>query len=327
MQKLLYIIGLFFEQRGTQLEQANDYYVWSICCPLIEQLELNLMKKSLKKLHRYAQTSLAQQLQNKVQILLTKFAVKQRSVQIIVEMCNEQQHAHQAILGFISQQIFDNLQDNDFFGLMTLRSGKQPFSAINLERKYNNLKMKRSTLRQLNMTYRSASNSHHSQHDEKFAGLQSCLRYCFESAGDVCPKKMIKRKNGQIHSAPQNWVVAIVGQHQQELTRIEQYIQVAQLYSNINLIIIGVSIYDKQLCDKYWKLCNMTPEGQFVNLNFTEQDEQISRLFELNGKQENKDKKYDEVPSYERTFSRVQAAMQLFDSKREPYITQHIDFN
>ncbi|TNV86120.1 hypothetical protein FGO68_gene15523 [Halteria grandinella] len=325
LQKLLYIIALFLEQRGTHFEQASNYYVWSICCPLMEQLEFNLMKKSLKKLHQYAQTSLEQQIKNKVQILLTKFAVKQKSVQIIVEMCNEQQHAHQAILGFISQQIFDNLRSNDFFGLMTLRSGKQPFAAINLERKHDNLKMKRSTLRQLNITYTRTENA--ATKYLMLTALQQCLRYCIDSASKVCPAQKIKRKNGEFISTLQNWVVAIVGQHQQELTKIEQYLKGTQQQSNINLIIIGVSIYDKELCDRYHTLCNMTPEGQFVNLNFNEQDEQISRLFDVNGKEENKDKKYDGLPSYERTFSRVQAAMQLFDSKREPYITQHIDFN
>ncbi|TNV85830.1 hypothetical protein FGO68_gene14429 [Halteria grandinella] len=105
LQKLLFIIGLFFEQRGTDLEQASNYYVWSTSCPMIEQLELTLMKKSLKKLHRYAQTNLAQQISNQVQVLLSKFAVKQRSVQIIVELCNDQKYAHQPILGFIQQQV------------------------------------------------------------------------------------------------------------------------------------------------------------------------------------------------------------------------------
>ncbi|TNV85394.1 hypothetical protein FGO68_gene1069 [Halteria grandinella] len=221
-------------------------------------------------------------------------------------------------------QIFENLQENDLFGLMTLSSGKQPFVVINLERKHNNLKMKRSTLRHLNMTQRRTSDSPESKHAVKLTILQQCLRYCFESAREACPAQRVKTRNEL--GGPQNWVVAIVGHHQQELTKIEQYIKGTQKYSNVNLIIIGVSIYDKGLCDKYRSLCNMTPEGQFVNLNFNEQNDQLAHAFQLNGK-EGENQLLDEVPSYERTFSRVEAAMQLFDSKREPYITQHIDFN
>ncbi|TNV85724.1 hypothetical protein FGO68_gene751 [Halteria grandinella] len=104
----------------------------------------------------------------------------------------------------------------------------------------------------------------------------------------------------------------------QLLTQQDKYI-----INYINQIIIGVAIYDTQLCDRYRSICHLTQEGQFVNLNFNDQEEQISRMFKENG---GEDKRYD-VPSYERTFNRVEAAMQLFDSKREPYITQHIDFS
>ncbi|TNV85831.1 hypothetical protein FGO68_gene14430 [Halteria grandinella] len=91
--------------------------------------------------------------------------------------------------------------------------------------------MKRSTLRHLTMTYSKTSST-----KKQLTSLQQSLRYCFESARQVCPPQQIKTRNGLIHSAPHNWVVAIVGQHQQELTRIKQYIKRAHLQYNINLV-------------------------------------------------------------------------------------------
>ncbi|TNV86309.1 hypothetical protein FGO68_gene17522 [Halteria grandinella] len=56
LQMILHIVGLFFELRGNNhlenIVQARNYYLLSISCPLLEQVELGLMKKSLQRFSR-----------------------------------------------------------------------------------------------------------------------------------------------------------------------------------------------------------------------------------------------------------------------------------
>ncbi|TNV86310.1 hypothetical protein FGO68_gene17523 [Halteria grandinella] len=120
---------------------------------------------------------------------------------------------------------------------MTLRSGQLPFAAINYEQKLKNERMKRNTLRELNFTYRSTHDNKEQKH-HKLNGLQICLSDCIKLIKEKCQGNCIlKPYNGkQQTQSSQNWVVAIVGTHHQELARVEQQLIRAQQNPFINLV-------------------------------------------------------------------------------------------
>ena len=78
--------------------------------------------KILRRLHRVSGVN-----ELSVDRLLSKFYVKGRSVQVIMEMCNETPAAHKIIVNFVINNIFEKLASTDYFSLMTLRSGRKPF--------------------------------------------------------------------------------------------------------------------------------------------------------------------------------------------------------
>lgn len=59
--------------------------------------------------------------------MLSKFAVKGRSVQVIMELCNESHAEHKVIVNFVIQNVFEKLSHSDYFSFMTLRTGRKPF--------------------------------------------------------------------------------------------------------------------------------------------------------------------------------------------------------
>lgn len=56
--------------------------------------------------------------------MLSKFYVKQKSVVVIMEMCNDDTQVHHTVLTFVASTIFEKVIDRyDYFGLFTMRSG------------------------------------------------------------------------------------------------------------------------------------------------------------------------------------------------------------
>ncbi|TNV85691.1 hypothetical protein FGO68_gene4106 [Halteria grandinella] len=98
--------------------------------------------------------------------------------------------------------------------------------------------------------------------------------------------------------------------------------QQGKLYNNKFQLIIGVGITLESLCERYRYLCHLTKEGQFVNLDLNQEAILL------------KCQRHNEVmqdqslqPKYLRALERAEAAMSLFDSTSEPFITEHLDFN
>ncbi|TNV85797.1 hypothetical protein FGO68_gene11751 [Halteria grandinella] len=268
---------------------------------------------------------MALQFKSKILRLLSKFYVKRRAVQVIMELCNDDPTVHETILSFVKATIFDKLRDNDHFGLMTMRSGKQPFATLKLEQKFKNLKIKQKVLRELNFSFRTSTNAS-ADMARPNTGLQQALQSSFSSMIHECPSDIFK---SETIISPQKWVVAIVGPQQQELKGMQNYFKQNPIASEINLIIIGVSIRNNKLCKQYRNLCYMTPEGQFVNLNFSEQEEEAGQIFAKIGDESTRviDKGIENELSSKRALQCVEAAMSLYESTRHPYITENIDFN
>ncbi|TNV85841.1 hypothetical protein FGO68_gene299 [Halteria grandinella] len=337
LQKMLFLVGLYYEQRGRDMIDgrseissllSSHYYLLSFSSNLVSHIELNLMRKSLKKLNNFFDySSMALQFKCKVIRLLSKFYVTRRAVQVIMELCNDDPTVHETMLNFVKATIFDKLRDNDHFGLMTMRSGKQPFSALKLEQKFKNLKVKQKVLRELNFTFRNSSDNNADKVSSN-TGLQQALKSSFHQMMSQCPSE-IHQRGSQSFISPQKWVVAIVGPQQQKLKGMQNYLKSNPSASEINLIIIGVSVRDSKLCKQYRRLCHMTPEGQFVNLNFCEQEEEVGQIFAKIGDESTMiiDKGIDNELSSKRALECVEAALSLYESIRHPFITEHIDFN
>ncbi|TNV85868.1 hypothetical protein FGO68_gene4533 [Halteria grandinella] len=166
LQKMLFLVGLYYEQRGREMiAERNEmsrllcsqYYLLSISSNIVAHIELAQMKQSLKKLKNFFEySSMSLQSKFKVLRLLQKFQVRNRAVQVIMELCNGDPTVHETLLSFVKTTIFDKLRDKDHFGLMTMRSGKQPYALLKLEEKFKNLKIKQKVLRELNLTFRSS---------------------------------------------------------------------------------------------------------------------------------------------------------------------------
>jgi hypothetical protein len=56
----------------------------------------------------------------KIERLFAKFYVKDRSIQVIMEMCNESPHVHKLLINFVIKRIFDKLSQTDYFSFTTL---------------------------------------------------------------------------------------------------------------------------------------------------------------------------------------------------------------
>ncbi|TNV85887.1 hypothetical protein FGO68_gene11014 [Halteria grandinella] len=176
--------------------------------------------------------------------MLAKFAIKQQAVHVILELCNDDNTIHDTLLNFVKysviqhkqqpqQQIFERLQANDCFSLITLRSGQSPFVALFLEKKSLNLKMKYKQLCDLGFTSR--------MHMKPSKSLSEVLISCFNETYEAFSKQPQIRVNRQLFDQTAKWVVALVGPQQQNLRGINMYlnrIQEKGLSAPANLVSI-----------------------------------------------------------------------------------------
>ncbi|TNV85765.1 hypothetical protein FGO68_gene2660 [Halteria grandinella] len=193
-----------------------------------------------------------------------------------------------------------------------MRSGIQPFIAITLDKKGLNTKMKRKQLAELNFTSR--------MDNKPSKELEKAIQTSFQ----VIEEKTMegrKREKGQGYQDQVKWIVAIVGPQQQSLNVINKYLDShSEILLNINLLLIGSNITDSDQCRAYRELAERTPEGRFFNINFEPDFGNIQA--EEDKLLENNDKM-----NYFEAFPRIEALLSLYDSKREPFISEHIDFN
>ncbi|TNV85709.1 hypothetical protein FGO68_gene10424 [Halteria grandinella] len=309
LQYAFYLTGLFFQLRGsfgeTQMK-SRFYYLQSLQCLQIKYLEHRLLKKVLKRLSIVKQMPMIRNQQSLgLQRLLQKFYVKQRCVHVIMELCNKDPSTHDTILSFIKKNIFEQLYDTDYFGLTTLRSGKQPFAYLPLDQKQQSTKMKRKQITELN--YITSCSSSMTGEEEVSSDLEMALSICAEQLRQAGHKGRFE--------GPLKWIIAFVGPQWQELREI--YSELESNKENINLIIIGIEIKDPELCLRYRELTHLTPEGYFVNLSFN----QVDYFFEENINDAMAQQNYVEI------LARIEATIQLFYSKRQPFIAEQIDFN
>jgi hypothetical protein len=113
----------------------------------IEHLDNRLFKralKNLKSLHKEHGVDISI---DEVDRQLSKAYVKDRSVQVVMEMCHEYPLIHKMLINFVTFSIFEKLQPNDFFSFLTLRSGKRAYQSIPLEMKKFNANIKRRYLK------------------------------------------------------------------------------------------------------------------------------------------------------------------------------------
>ncbi len=111
---------------GNDFTRAKHYYQYSIGAVNLTYLESRLVRRALEHLRALARERRVGE-QGVVERMLAKFAVKGRSVQVIMEMCSESPAVHKVIVGFVAGQVFERMADTDYFSLMTMRSGRKPF--------------------------------------------------------------------------------------------------------------------------------------------------------------------------------------------------------
>ncbi|TNV85802.1 hypothetical protein FGO68_gene13378 [Halteria grandinella] len=316
IQYTLFLHGLFFEQRGievmtqkTQAEYARKYYLLSLTNSNVYEIETSLIKRTIKRVMKI-QVRGSLTWKYRLQLVLSKFYVKYRSVQVIMEQCNEAPYAHDILISFVKRSIFERLRDHDYFSFISMRSGSKPFLAIPLDLKHCNYKMKQKTLNEFNFSSKMDPPSPYSSRD-----LSLSLLSCIQAAGDL-PKVQL-----YVDSIPtqarQDWIVAIVGPQKQSMRGIDGLLG---RHGIPNIVIIGVNITDKDQCERYRELCNKTPEGQFVNLNFNQQADIFFTTQEIKNEG-------NLNPQYFRALQQVEAALQLFNSQSIPLIYENIDFN
>ncbi|TNV86000.1 hypothetical protein FGO68_gene15390 [Halteria grandinella] len=315
IQYTLFLHGIFFEQRGieimtqeAQAESARTYYLLSFASPQLYEVEHGLMKRALKQLMKVSAFNIEQ----RSQLVLSKFYVKYRSVQVIMEQCNEAPYAHDILISFVKRSIFDRLRDHDYFSFVSMRSGKKPYLALPLELKHCNSKLKQKTLNEFNLS------SKMTPLQERCTDLSMALLSCINATKDM-PSTEVE-VYGERFMDPMNWIVAIVGPQTQELERIINLIKRSSIKKVPNIIIIGVNITDRAECDKYRALCHLTQEGQFVNLDFN-QKVNIEKDINPAKNEENLN------PKYVHALQCVEAALQLYTQKTMPLICEHIEFN
>ncbi|TNV85835.1 hypothetical protein FGO68_gene8805 [Halteria grandinella] len=242
-----------------------------------------------------------------------------------MELSNDDLIIHETILNFVKYSIFEKLQDRDYFAMYTMKSGKQPLPILPLDQKHHNYKIKRQQLADLNFT---------SRMDMKPSkDLSEVLLTCFLASQLIVPPPLDSSSRVRSGFYPQSmskWIVAFVGPQYQNLWGINMFLNQLSGEVDVNLMIVGINIKNRKLCASYQRLCHRTPEGQFVNLDF---DPEMPQFFlwgknlgrsETFGKQTQEDESYE--PKYKTILNRVEAALSLYDSKREPFITEHIYF-
>ena len=125
------------------MQAAKQYYIESFSWSRIEYLDNKLFKRALKSLIQLNREYGVAIPEAKILIHLSKFYVKDRSIQVIMEMCHEQPQVHKVLINFIITHIFDKLKPNDYFSFMTLRSGTRAYQNIPLEMNKFNTNIKR----------------------------------------------------------------------------------------------------------------------------------------------------------------------------------------
>ena len=82
---------------------------------------------------------------------------------------------------------------------------------------------------------------------------------------------------------PLKYIVAIVGPQDQSIFAFTKYLQDnfpvhPQMNSkhDISLIILGVNLLNIEQCDSYTRLCSRFAEGFFLNMDFSESEDQQS---------------------------------------------------
>ncbi|TNV85545.1 hypothetical protein FGO68_gene11412 [Halteria grandinella] len=307
IQTLIYNAGLFQEHHWVSFDslmlenKAAYYYQLSYTCPLIKHVEHSRLKRALQSIFRVSKQPERQL--NFAKRLYSKYQIQLRCIQVIMEQCNEDSWVQEVLLTFVKDTIFEKMRDRDQFGFIAMRQGKKPFTALHLEAKYLNIKIKRKILSDFSFTSRVQ------QGEKVCSDLCQSLISCFEQMG----------LNSTEEQRYCRWVIAIVGGQKQSLKAIKSYIMRQRHQGLSNLIIIGVNIKNEALCNRYDAVCNLTTEGYFINLDFDQEREDY--FFNTPGKGET------HTPQYVQALQQVEASISLFDSKTLPLITEHIDFN
>jgi len=80
--------------------KARRYYELSYKCPDIEQIDWRLLKFALKQLRGISHNQV-----KRINRMLSKFYVKQRSVSVIFEVCNDDPQVHHLLHSFLLNQV------------------------------------------------------------------------------------------------------------------------------------------------------------------------------------------------------------------------------
>lgn len=127
--------------------KAKQYYIQSFTWSQIEHLDNRLFKRALKNLKILNREHGIEVQMDLVDRHLSKFYIKERSVQVIMEMCHDYPLIHKMLINFVTKNIFEKLQANDYFSFLTLRSGKHAYQSIPFEMKKFNTNIKRRYLK------------------------------------------------------------------------------------------------------------------------------------------------------------------------------------
>lgn len=114
MRQFLFLVtGLYFEMREARGETNQEraeaafvktrrYYELSYKCPDIESIDCRLFKFALKQLRGMPLDSLQSKRINR---MLSRFYVKQKSVSVIFELCNDDPQVHHILHSFLLNQV------------------------------------------------------------------------------------------------------------------------------------------------------------------------------------------------------------------------------
>ncbi|CDW82452.1 UNKNOWN [Stylonychia lemnae] len=160
-------------------------------------------------------------------------------------------------------KVFDKLDDEDFFGLITLHDGVFKNNDLQLEKKRFNKIIKKTYMNSFQTKFISFDS------DSSKSSLHAAL--------DLAISQQLQIERMQTHNfeGPQRWIIAIVNDNIDKrdlkacFKRIKRYNQKKlnnPIESKIKLIIIGFDIQNENLIKKFEKLCDLTVQGCFINL-------------------------------------------------------------
>ncbi|TNV85693.1 hypothetical protein FGO68_gene4108 [Halteria grandinella] len=107
LQHLLFLTGLYHELHVYNFKKARFYYEDSISNPLIRQVEERLMKRALDCLARVSLKFGPQRMEYMIMLkgLKEKYKVRQKSVQVIMDLSNDDSYVHEIIFNFVRYQV------------------------------------------------------------------------------------------------------------------------------------------------------------------------------------------------------------------------------